>query len=165
MDANREMSHGRRSLTVVTDRRSIGRLRGPCSAIVLGLLALALAGCGSGSAPLSQPLDVGKSVKSGPDQHLAEKGDHDRTMPHVIPNAQGGSDLLTNGARPATAGAANPAPQRIAPPETSNEDPTQPTAAEPLLDAGGFDPTPQDGGEADHSTASGDMATVPGSHG
>ena len=165
MDANREMSHGRRSLTVVTDRRSSGRLRGPCGAVALGLLALALAGCGSRSAPLSQPLDVGKSAKPGPDQHLAENGDHERMMPHAITNTQGGGDLLTNGARPASAGAANPAPQRIAPPEPSNDDPTQPTAAEPLLDAGGFDPTPQDGGEADHSTASGDMATVPGSHG
>ena len=152
MDAIRQMSHGRHSLSVATGRSSPMRLPGRRGIAALAFTALVLAGCGSRSAPLSQPLDAGQQAQAGTDRHLAENGDHERVLPNGGPAAQGGGDLLTNGAHPPVAGPAMPIPQQIAPPPQAADDPTQPTGAEPLLDAGGFEPTPQSGGELDHNS-------------
>ena len=62
----------------------------------------------------------------------------------------------------------NPAPMSAAPPAgaagQANDDPTQPMGADPLMDAGGFDPAPQGEGEVNHSVPSGDTATVGSAH-
>ena len=164
MDAIRQMSHGRHSLSVATDRSSPMRLPGRRGIAALAFLTLALAGCGSRSALLSQPLDAGPQAQAGSDRHLAENGDHERVLPNGGPAAQGSGDLLTNGAHPPVAGPAMPIPQQIAPPPQAADDPTQPAGAEPLLDAGGFDPTPQGGGAVDHSAGSSDTTTAGGLH-
>ena len=153
------MSLGRRPLTALKNPRSPGGQRGRLAVVALGCLAIALAGCGTRSGPASQPLDLGKSSQQqGADQHLAENGDHERMMPPGGMAAQPGGDMLTNGARPASASAVVAAPRQIAQEAPAAEDPTQPTAVEPLFDAGGFDPSPQAAGEIDHSAASGDIA-------
>ena len=164
MDAFRQMSHGRHSLSVATDRGSPMRLRGRLGIAALAFLTLALAGCGSRSAPLSQPLDAGPQAQAGTDRHLAENGDHERVLPNGAPAAQGAGDALMNGAHQPVPGAAMPFPPQIAPPAQAADDPTQPTGAEPLLDAGGTDPTPQGGGEIDHSSGSSESTTAGGLH-
>ncbi len=159
------MSLGRRPLTVPTNARGPARQCGWPAVAILGCLTIALTGCGSRSGPSSQPLDVGtQAQQQGADQHLAENGDHERMMPHGSMAGQPGGDMLTNGARPASASAAVAAPQQMSQQAPAVEDPTQPSAVEPLLDAGGFDPSPQGAGEVDHNTASGDIAAPPGSH-
>ena len=164
MDAIRQMSHGRHSLSVATDRSSPMRLPGRRGIAALAFLTLALAGCGSRSALLSQPLDAGPQAQAGSDRHLAENGDHERVLPNGAPAAQGAGDVLMNGAHQPVPGAAMPIPPQIAPPAQAADDPTQPTGAEPLLDAGGFDPTPQGGGEIDHSAGSRESTTAGGLH-
>ena len=157
MDAIPLMSHGRHSLFAVTDRVRSMRLRG---IVALGFLALAVAGCGSRSAPLSQPLDAGRPAQAGADRHLAENGDHERILPNSGAAALADGNLLTNGTHQPAAGAPAPMPQQIAPPAQAADDPTQPMGAEPLLDAGGFEPTPQGGGEVDHSSGSNESTSA-----
>ncbi|GAC1612532.1 MAG: hypothetical protein NVS3B27_04950 [Novosphingobium sp.] len=160
---NRQMSFGRRPLTGFSHPRGAAWRRGPFAVVALGCLASALASCGSSSSSASQPLDLAKSgQQQGTDQHLADNGDHERTLPQGGMAAQLGGDMLTNGARPASASEAMAAPHQSAQEAPAAEDPTQPTAVEPLLDAGGFDPSPQGAGEVDHSTAGGDLAGRPG---
>ena len=160
MDAIRHMRHGRHSLSIVRDRASFIRLRGRRGFMVLGFLALALAGCGSRSAPLSQPLDAGQPAGPGTDRQLAENGDHERILPNSGAAALADGNLLTNGTHQPVAGAPAPMPQQITPPGQAADDPTQPMGAEPLLDAGGFEPSPQGGGEVDHSSGSSESTTA-----
>ena len=131
---------------------------------MLGFLALALAGCGSRSAPLSQPLDADPMAQQGTDRQLAENGNHERILPNSGAAALANGNVLTNGTHQPAAAAPAPIPPQITPPAAAADDPTKPMGAEPLLDAGGFEPTPQGGGEVDHSSDSSESTTAGALH-
>jgi hypothetical protein len=150
MDVMPPMSPSSLSVIDVTDRSGSDRRHrrdGRLGFITLGYLALMLAGCGRTSEPLSQPLDGNQAARPGPDQHLAENGNHERPLPRGGPSA----------------GAITAAPQQVSQAAPAADDPTLPTTVEPLSDVGGFDPSPQGGGsETNHGTEGGDIAGPPG---
>lgn len=149
------MSHGRPFVPIVAIARGHGRL---CAVAALGSLVLLLAGCGNSPAPTSQPLDAGQAVGPASNQHLAQNGSAEHKMPDI------GLPPMPNGPAPAPNPMPAPMPQSANSAGQSNDDPTQPMAADPLLDAQGFDPSPQSESEGNHNTAAGDIATAPGAH-
>lgn len=111
------------------------------------LLALALAGCNSSPAPLAQPLDAGGAPGINAPQ-LAQNGDRERGL-----HGPAGAQPPAPPPAPPPAANTNNAAGRIA------DTPGEPMAADPMQDAGGFDPTPQD--DPDGAGGAGVPATHP----
>ena len=136
-------------------RPAMASRRGGFAAVGLAML---LAGCGNTAAPLVQPVDAGQPAATGPARTLAQNGVDEHGVPRTGPTLPSPGTPVPNGPAVPPPAQTPPTIQQAA---RDSDDASQPMAAEPLLDAGGFDPAPMGEPDPDAGSKSQGQAGLP----